>query len=45
VAVGNSCTISVVFSPTSKGAKTANVSVAAGGGGGTQTVPLTGTGT
>jgi hypothetical protein len=43
--VGASCTISVVFRPTSAGAKTANLNVNAGGGAGTQSVTLAGTGT
>jgi hypothetical protein len=38
------CTISVVFLPTSVGAKTAALNVSAGGGGGTHTVALSGTG-
>lgn len=38
------CTINVKFSPTTKGAKSANLSVN-GGGGGLRTVTLTGTGT
>ena len=42
---GSSCTISVVFAPTSGGSKTATLDVNAGGGAGTQTVALTGTGT
>jgi hypothetical protein len=44
VAVGATCTISVVFKPTSTGSKTAKLNVNAGGGAGTQTVTLTGTG-
>ena len=45
LAMGGSCTISVIFRPTSAGAKAANLNVTAGGGGGTQSVALTGTGT
>jgi hypothetical protein len=45
VAIGTSCTISVVFKPTVKGSKTATLNVNAGGGAGTQTVSLSGTGT
>ncbi|HZN80261.1 MAG TPA: choice-of-anchor D domain-containing protein, partial [Mycobacterium sp.] len=44
VAVGASCTISVVFKPTSAGAKTGYLSVAGGNGAGTKTVALSGTG-
>ena len=44
VAVGASCTISVVFKPTATGSKTATLNVNAGGGAGTQTVALSGTG-
>jgi hypothetical protein len=44
IGVGASCTISVVFTPTGKGLKTAAVAVDAGGGAGTQTVALSGTG-
>ena len=44
VAVGGTCTINVVFKPTTVGAKVATVNVNAGGGAGTQTVSLTGTG-
>jgi glycosyltransferase involved in cell wall biosynthesis len=43
VAVGATCTISVVFKPTGKGSKTATLSVSAVGAG-TQTVALSGTG-
>jgi hypothetical protein len=45
VAKGATCTINVVFLPTSAGAKAASVTVNAGGGGGTQSVTLSGTGT
>jgi hypothetical protein len=41
---GSTCTISVVFTPTSGGSKTATLDVNAGGGAGTQTVALSGTG-
>ena len=41
---GSTCTISVVFAPTSGGSKTATLDVNAGGGAGTQTVALSGTG-
>ena len=44
LAVGANCTISVVFDPASVGAATATLSVNAGGGAGTQTVALSGTG-
>src|ERR1700730_5787712 len=44
VAVGSSCTISVVFTPTSGGSKTATLNVNGGGGAGTQTVALRGVG-
>jgi hypothetical protein len=44
VAPGASCTITVTFKPTATGVRTANVSVADGGGGSPQTVALTGTG-
>jgi hypothetical protein len=44
VAVGASCTISVVFNPASVGSATATLSVNAGNGAGTQTVALSGTG-
>jgi hypothetical protein len=43
VSVGASCTISVVFKPTSRGSKTASLIVDAGDGGGVRSVPLTGT--
>jgi Abnormal spindle-like microcephaly-assoc'd, ASPM-SPD-2-Hydin len=45
VAVGVTCTISVVFKPTVKGSWTATLNVNGGGGAGTQTVALSGTGT
>jgi hypothetical protein len=45
VAIGATCTISVVFKPTSTGTKMATLNVNAGGGAGTQTVALSGTGT
>ena len=44
VAVSATCTISVVFNPSSTGSKTAKLSVNAGNGAGTQTVALSGTG-
>ncbi len=44
VAVAGTCTISVVFKPTSMGSDTATLSVNAGNGAGTQTVALSGTG-
>ena len=44
VPANSACTISVLFTPTSGGAKTATVNVNAGGGAGTQTVALSGTG-
>jgi hypothetical protein len=44
VAVGGSCTVSVVFNPSSAGAASATLSVNAGGSAGTQTVALNGTG-
>ena len=44
VAVSGSCTISVVFTPTSNGAKSATLNVNAGNGAGRQTAALTGTG-
>jgi hypothetical protein len=44
VAVGGSCTISVVFNPLTAGSKAAALTIKAGNGGGTQTVALTGTG-
>jgi hypothetical protein len=45
VAVGATCTISVVFKPTVTGSKMATLNVNAGGGAGTQTVTLSGSGT
>jgi hypothetical protein len=44
IAVAGTCTIRVVFTPTSIGAQSATLSVDAGNGAGTQTVDLTGTG-
>ncbi|MGO8856993.1 MAG: choice-of-anchor D domain-containing protein, partial [Steroidobacteraceae bacterium] len=44
VAVGTTCTISVVFKPTWTGSIQATLNVNAGAGAGTQTVALTGTG-
>ena len=44
VAVSATCTINVVFNPTSPGLKKGTLSVNAGGGAGTQTVALTGSG-
>jgi len=44
VAAGASCTISVSFKPTAKGARTASVSVSDNGGGSPQKVPLSGSG-
>jgi len=44
VAAGRSCRVSLVFKPTSTGAKSATLNVIAGGGGGTATSALTGTG-
>jgi hypothetical protein len=44
VAAGSSCQISVIFNPTSAGAKTAKLSINTSGSAGTQTVALTGTG-
>lgn len=38
------CTITVTFTPTATGSRSASVSVADNGGGGPQTVPLSGTG-
>ncbi len=45
VGIGATCTINVVFAPTGKGSKTATLDVNGGGGAGTQTVALSGTGT
>jgi hypothetical protein len=45
VAAGQSCTVSVVFKPTSRGSKTATLKITAGGGAGSKTVTLSGTGT
>jgi hypothetical protein len=45
VAAGASCSIGVTFTPTAKGARSADVSVSDDGGGSPQQVPLTGTGT
>src|SRR4029434_1033887 len=44
VAVGASCTISVVFKPTSGGAKSGTLTVSGGNGAGSKTVALSGTG-
>jgi hypothetical protein len=44
VAVGASCAISIKFKPTSTGPKSATLNVTGGGGAGTQTVVLSGTG-
>ena len=44
VAAGTACTISVEFKPTKKTSLTATLSINAGGGAGTQTVALSGTG-
>jgi hypothetical protein len=44
VAVVATCTISVMFQPTSVGSKSATLNVNAGGGAGTQTVAFSGTG-
>ncbi|MGO9635504.1 MAG: choice-of-anchor D domain-containing protein [Steroidobacteraceae bacterium] len=43
VAVPGTCTISVVFTPTAAGSKTATLSIKTGNGAGTQTVTLSGT--
>ncbi len=45
VAAGASCSIAVTFTPTTTGARSADVSVTDNGGGSPQQVPLTGTGT
>ena len=45
VPAGGSCTITVTFTPTAKGQRSAAVSVSDDGGGSPQMVPLTGTGT
>ena len=45
LAAGASCSIAVTFTPTTTGARSANVSVSDNGGGSPQQVPLTGTGT
>ena len=44
VAVGASCTISVVLKPTTAGAKSGTLTVTAGGGASAKTVALSGTG-
>jgi hypothetical protein len=44
VAAGASCSITVTFTPTASGLRTADVSIADGGGGSPQTVALNGTG-
>ncbi len=44
LAIGASCTINAVFEPTSIGSKTATLNVNDGGGSGTKTVALSGTG-
>ena len=44
LAAGTSCTISVTFTPTATGPRTADVSIADDGGGSPQLVPLSGTG-
>jgi hypothetical protein len=44
LAAGGSCTIDITFTPTAKGRKRANLWIRDDGGGGQQTVPLTGTG-
>jgi hypothetical protein len=41
---GQTCTITVTFSPTAKGSRSANINVTDNGGGSPQLVPLTGTG-
>jgi hypothetical protein len=45
VAVGGSCTVSVLFKPTTTGAKSAILLVTPGGGAAPRSVPLSGTGT
>ena len=45
VAPGASCSITVTFTPTATGTRTAHVNLTDDGGGSPQTVPLTGTGT
>jgi hypothetical protein len=45
VAIGASCAISVTFSPTAAGSRSAMVTITDNAGGSPQTVPLTGTGT
>jgi beta-lactam-binding protein with PASTA domain len=44
LAVGGTCTVNVFFKPTSTGNKSANLNIAFGGGAGSKTVVLTGTG-
>ncbi|MGA2190664.1 MAG: choice-of-anchor D domain-containing protein, partial [Steroidobacteraceae bacterium] len=44
VAAGAACSINVVFTPATAGANTASLNVNGGGGAGSQTVPLTGSG-
>ncbi len=44
VAVGGSCTVTVTFKPTTTGIRTASLSIADGGGGSPQLVPLSGMG-
>ena len=44
VPAGDTCSITVTFKPTNKGAKVATLSVSAGGGAGTRSVALSGTG-
>jgi arylsulfatase A-like enzyme len=45
VLVAESCTVSVTFNPTSRGTKSANLKITAGGGAGAKSVALTGNGT
>jgi hypothetical protein len=45
LAAGANCTLSVSFSPTASGSRTANITVTDNAGGSPRTVPLTGTGT